>query len=312
MQIINKIVESASVQQFIKAIEIWVPGTESPELELASASYGDLEAFKNASETMRFAYDEGLPGKTWSTGQPIVLTDFSKSYFQRAEAAERARIECGLSFPVFCGDFLQAVVVLFCGGGANVVGAMEVWHNTTDSELELIDGYYGELDRFEWVSRRLSIMKGRGLPGSAWEKGKPIIIDDIGNSNSFLRASNAAKVGITTGLAIPFFNIGSGVQVLVFLSAKGTPIARRFEIWLPDADPDNDTLRFDAGQSVVGQDLAAKYAGTSIKKGEGLLGQCWLTGRPTVAPIEDEDGNVIIVLPVIDQGSLNSIVSLVL
>lgn len=309
MQIVNKIVESASVQQFIKAIEIWVPGTGSHDLELASASYSDLEAFKTTSENMRFAYDEGLPGKTWSTGKPIVLTDFSKSYFQRAEAAERARIECGLSFPVFCGDFLQAVVVLFCGGGANVVGAMEVWHNTTDSELELVDGYYGEMERFEWLSRRLSIMKGRGLPGSAWEEGKPVIIDDIGNSNSFLRASNAAKEGITTGLAIPF-KLDVGVQVLVFLSAKGTPIARRFEIWLPDAD--NGSLHFDAGQGVAGRDLAAKYAGTSIKKGEGLLGQCWLTGRPTVAPIEDEDGDVIVVIPVIDQGSLNSIVSLVL
>jgi hypothetical protein len=310
MQIVNKIVDSASVQQFIQAIEIWVPGTDSHDLVLASASYGDLEAFKTTSETMCFAYDEGLPGKTWSTRQPIVLTDFSKSYFQRAEAAERARIECGLSFPVFCGDFLQAVVVLFCGGGANVVGAMEVWHNTTDSELELVDGYYGEMERFEWVSRRLSIMKGRGLPGSAWEKCKPVIIDDLGNSNSFLRASNAAKVGITTGLAIPYFNMGSDVQVLVFLSAKGTPIARRFEIWLPDAD--NHTLHFDAGQCIAGRDLPAKYAGARIKKGEGLLGQCWLTGRPTVAPIDDEDGDVIIVLPVIDQGALNSIVSLVL
>ncbi len=309
MQIVNEIVESASMQQFIKAIEIWVPGTDSPELELASASYGDLEAFKTTSENMRFAYDEGLPGKTWSTGQPIVLTDFSKSYFQRAEAAERARIECGLSFPVFCGDFLQAVVVLFCGGGANVVGAMEVWQNTTDSELELVDGYYGDMDRFEWLSRRLSIMKGRGLPGSAWDQGKPVIIDDIGNSNSFLRASNAAREGITTGLAIPF-KLGVGVQVLVFLSAKGTPIARRFEIWLPDAD--NGSLHFDAGQCVAGRDLATEYAGTRIERGEGLLGQCWLTGRPTVAPIEDEDGDVIVVIPVIDQGSLNSIVSLVL
>ena len=310
MQIVNKIAEISAVRQFIKAIEIWVPGTDSPELELVSASYGDLEAFKHTSETMRFAYDEGLPGKTWSTGRPIVLTDFSKSYFQRAQAAEQAGIECGLSFPVFCGDFLQAVVVLFCGGGANVVGAMEVWHNATDSELELVDGYYGEMERFEWVSRRLAIMKGRGLPGSAWQKGKPVIIDDIGNTNSFLRASNAAKVGITTGLAIPYFNMGPDVQVLVFLSAKGTPIARRFEIWLPDAE--NDTLRFDDGQCVAGRDLAAQYAGSSIKKGEGLLGQCWLTGRPTVASVKDEDGDVIIVLPVIDQGSLTSIVSLVL
>ncbi len=300
------------MKQFVKAIEIWVPGVNGSVLELASAYYGELEDFKKASESMQFAYDDGLPGKTWSTGRPIVLTDLDNSYFQRAEAAHRAGIACAVSFPVLCGDFLQAVVVLFCGSGKDVVGVMEVWQNPEDGskELSLVDGYYGALEKFEFISRRLTIMYDRGLPGVAWAKGHPVIIDNLGSTNSFLRAAKAAEAGITTGLAIPFFNNDSHVQILALLSARGTPIARRFEIWLPDAS--KEALHFDSGQSYAGDDLGKQYEDISIKKGEGPIGEAWLEGRPLVAQDESDGGAAMIVLPVIRNGSLNSVVCLVL
>lgn len=300
------------MKQFVKAIEIWVPGVNGMVLELSSAYYGELEDFKRTSETMRFAFGQGLPGKTWATRQAIVLTDLDNSYFQRAEAAHQAGIACAASFPILCGDYLHAVVVLFCGGGEDVVGAMEVWHNPNDStkELTLVDGYYGELERFEFISRRLTMMYDRGLPGMAWAKGRPVIIDDLGSTNSFLRAANAAKAGITTGLAIPFIHNDSSVQILTLLSAKGTPIARRFEIWMPNAS--QDLLQFDSGQCHSGDDLKQKYADTVIKKSEGPIGESWITGRPSVANIDTDEGTAMIVLPIISAGSLNSVVCLVL
>ncbi len=300
------------MQQFIKAIEIWVPDNSGLVLELSSSYYGDLEDFKSTSQAMRFQYDQGLPGKTWASGKPIVMTDFDNDYFQRASEAKLAGIVCGISVPIFCGEFLHAVVVLFCGGGRDVIGAMEVWHNAngSNSELKLADGYYGELERFGWVSRRLTMMRGRGLPGSAWMQDKPVIIDDLGRSNTFLRSRNAAEVGITTGLAIPFSYMESDVQILTFLSAKGTPIARCFEIWTPDSN--ENVLRFDSGYCQIDTDLEQKYASSAIKKGEGPLGHAWLSGRPLVAGPESEDGNAMIVLPVIKGCTLNSIVTLVL
>lgn len=300
------------MEQFVRAIEIWVPGKNGLVLELGSAYYGDLVDLKSTSEVMSFAYDEGLPGKTWSTGLPIVLTDFESGYFQRTDIVKKTDIVCGISLPIYCGEFLQAVVVLFCGGGQGVAGAMEVWHNANGSnnELKLLDGYYGVLDKFEWISRRLSILKGRGLPGIAWDQGRPIIINDLGHSTSFLRASHAADVGITTGLAIPFSSHKSDIQVLTLLSMKGTPIAKRFEIWMMD-DVDN-ILKYDSGECYLGTDLGKKYAGQGIKKGEGPLGEAWLTGRPLVVTINPEEGNVIVVLPVSKNGELKSMVCLML
>lgn len=301
------------MKQFIKAVEIWVPGSKNKVLELGSAYYGELGDFKSISESMSFAFDEGLPGKTWSTGRAIVLTDINNnSYFQRAEAANQASIDCGISIPVFCGEFLQAVVILFCGGSEDVKGAMEVWHNTNGSnnELSLVDGYYGELEKFEWVSRRLTIMRGRGLPGSAWDQARPVIMHDLGSSSTFLRASHAADAGITTGLAIPINLVAPDIEILTLLSAEGTPIARRFEIWTPNAD--GTFLQFDSGQCESADDLGQRYADTLIKKGEGPIGEAWLTGRPLVADINPDAGNAMFVLPVIKGCTLNSMVCLVL
>jgi hypothetical protein len=301
------------LKAFVRAVEIWVPDVRGQVLVLSSAYYGDLEEFESASAGMSFEYDEGLPGKTWAAGGPIVLTDFDNSYFQRAEAAKQAGIVCGISLPIYAGEFLQAVVVMFCAGGPEVVGAMEVWRNVNgnDNELKLADGYYGDLERFEWVSRRLTIMRGRGLPGGAWQQGRPIIIDDIGRSNTFLRARNAAELGITTGLAMPFSYSESEITILNFLSAKDTPIARRFEIWM--VDPDEQCITFDSGQCSAGTDLAGHYADTRISKGHGPLGEAWLTGRPVVTDVEDPAlGEAMVVLPVIDRGSLNSLVCMVM
>lgn len=301
------------MKPFVAAVEIWVPNAQGQTLVLSSAFYGDLEEFESASAGMSFAYDEGLPGKTWADGGPIVLTDFDYSYFQRAEAAKRAGIVCGVSLPIYAGEFLHAVVVLFCAGGPEVVGAMEVWHNVNgnDSQLKLADGYYGDLERFEWISRRLTIMRGRGLPGGAWQQGRPIIIDDIGRANTFLRARNAAELGITIGLAIPFSYSESEITILNFLSAKDTPIARRFEIWM--VDPNEKCMAFDSGQCSTGTDLASNYADTRIRKGEGPLGEVWLTGRPVVTDVDDRAlGDAMLVLPVIDRGSLNSVVCMVM
>ncbi len=300
------------MEQIVKAIEIWVPGARQPVLELGSAYYGDVGDFKRTGEAITFAYDQGLPGKTWASGRPIILPDIRSTDFQRTEAAMKANIVSGIALPFYSGEFLQAVAVLFFGGGRDVVGAMELWQTVRDSdtELRLVDGYYGDLDKFEWVSRRLTMKRGRGLPGSAWELGKPLIIEDLGQSGTFLRASHAEAAGITTGLAIPFDYTEPEVQILTLLSAKGTPIARRFEIWMPNED--RTRLQYDSGHCISGTDLALEYAGTAIIRGEGPLGQAWLTGRPSVVAIPAGEGQALIVLPIIKDASLASMVCLVL
>lgn len=302
---------------FIRAAEVWLLDISCRYLVLGSAHYGEqqeeaLQEFRSASEVMRFAIDEGLPGKTWAARRPLIWTDLNTSHFKRTQLAEKARLVCGLSIPVFAGEFLLGVVVLFCTGDDEVAGAVEVWRNRDfyDTELQLMDGYYGKLEKFEYISRRLTIMRGRGLPGLAWMQSSPTIISNLAESTSFIRARNAAECNLTTGLAIPFFYTDRDVQVVTFLSTERTPAAARFEVWRPDAS--NRYLLFDEGYCAKGSDLKAIHRGKAYDRGESAPGLVWLNGRPLVEQSEDADQGVSVYIPFIIGGILKAVVKFVL
>lgn len=300
---------------FLKAAEIWIPDMNKPCLTLGSSDYSQVPAFGNASSEMSFEYGKGLPGETWKAGHPLIWNDLDNDAFLRSGAAKEAGLACGVSIPVFGSEFLQAVLVLFFAEGEDLAGAVELWSNThgDDNELNLVEGYFGKLERFEWITRRLTILRGRGLPGTAWESGKPLIIDDLGSSSSFLRARNAAEDGITTGLAIPLQRHDMAAYILCLLSAKGTPIAHRFEIWQPNVE---GKLQFDSGYCDSGIDLKERYQQQQFTKGEGILGLVWLTGQPRIGNFSkiddkgDKNSRPMIFIPVSDSNKLVSIVAL--
>ena len=82
------------MKTFIRVVELWVPDRTRTRLEfggcLGSEEYSE---FKAVSENALFAYDEGLPGKAWASGHPVILTEFANSYFKRTDEA----IEAGLT-----------------------------------------------------------------------------------------------------------------------------------------------------------------------------------------------------------------------
>jgi hypothetical protein len=69
--------------------------------------------------------------------------------------------------------------------------------------------------------------------------------------------------------------------VLSLLSARRTPIAKRFEIWKPDASA--DALVFQSGYCSSGCDLDVAFAGLTIHRGEGTIGRAWASGLPAVS-----------------------------
>lgn len=304
------------MKTFIKAIEIWIPDRERTQLELGSGLYGTLTDFKTASEWQHFAYGEGLPGKAWAEGHPIVLTRFEHSCFKRTEEAHQAGLTCGIALPIFSGDFLMAVVVFLCGDDDEQVGAIEVWRSeeSTGDILQVMDGYYGKMEQFEKISRQLRLSKGHGLAGMAWETGMPVLKQDIGTVAEFSEATDAQPVGIATGLGIPAAHGHGQVYVMTFLSAKATPIAKRIQIWIPDGQ--NHQLICRQGYSKDGNNLAEIFETLTVKKGEGALGRVWLTGMPLITGNleiqynpELDNLSSMLAIPVIEQGQLKAIVT---
>ena len=225
------------MKTFIKVIESWLPSGDRTVLEFGGALYGEHSRFGAASRQMCFGRGEGLPGQAWEAGHPIVLKEFEGSAFRRIAAARAEGLTCGIAVPIFAGDFLTAVVVIFCGDDA-AHAAIELWGNEPErsKDMSLVDGYYGTTaEAFEFLSRRTGFRRGHGLPGAAWESGLPVFVADLGRGAGFMRADSAVKVGINRGFAMPCSTRGSGHYVMAFLSALATPTARRFEIWRPDA-----------------------------------------------------------------------------
>jgi hypothetical protein len=215
----------------------------------------------------------------------------------------------------------MAVLVLLCGDDAKHVGAIELWHNDPEvsHEMGLVDGYYGTADMFEFNSRHTRFPRGFGLPGRVWKAGMPLIIKDLHNSKRFLRWEEASEIGINCGVGIPYKTANEHTWVMTFLSAQATPIAARFEIWVPDAS--RTALVFQSGDCSRDTDLDALYASTTIRKGEGSIGGAWATGMPVInenlkhdetipASLAGRSGlNQIVVLPAIDNALLKAVLA---
>lgn len=70
-----------------------------------------LEAFRNASLSMRFGPGEGLPGRAWQTKEPVWIDDVScDPNFRRADVASILGLRAGAAFPVVADD--EVVVIL--------------------------------------------------------------------------------------------------------------------------------------------------------------------------------------------------------
>ena len=292
---------SAIKANFVRAIEIWVPASDRGKLTLKSGHYGELDYFERISRGMRFAFDEGLPGKCWAAGRPIILKDLANSYFKRGDAAMNVGLSCAVALPTFVGPDLTAVTVLFCGDDAQQIGAVELWRAAPgEPQMSLDDGYFGRLEKFEFTSRHTQFAPTTGLPGRVWDQQMPVILDDLGRADQFVRHGSAQKVGLSRGIGIPVpVRDPSDNWVITFLSARNSPIARRVEFWAPHAS--RGTFGFVRGYCENGEDLGAIHANAFPPLDAGALGEARLTCRPVLTG--DLDGRLAhLIIPIVQKG----------
>jgi len=309
------------MKTFIRAVEYWVPSADRTTLAHGGGWYGAAPGFGALSAQMCFGPGEGLPGQAWQQGHPIVLRQFEGSYFRRTEAAHRAGLTCAIAIPILAGEFLMAVVVMFCGDDAAHAGAIELWHNdpARSTDMTLADAYYGTTaEAFEYIARHVSFRRGTGLPGIVWDTGMPMYIEDLGRGQRFLRAASATKVGINRGLAIPCAGPAPDTWVLAFLSALGTPLARRIEVWLPD--PARTELHRVAGFCEVLGRLPPAEGEAPIARGASTLGMAMASGIPGLThQAGDEPGElgasatvaglqVLLAMPLLRDGRLLAVI----
>ncbi len=272
---------------FILASEVWIPGPSGDVLLRSDGVYGPLKPFEAAAEEHGFARGEGLPGRAWKEGRPILLTDLSDPAFRRAGPAADAGLAAAAAIPVFSGPTLKGVLVLFCGRDDAHVGALEIWRGE-GGRMVHDAGFYGAATTFRAVSEATSFEPGQGLPGGVWAANAPILMRDLGHGAGFVRAEAARDAGLATGLGLPIASPSGTPYVLALLSGRVTPVARRFEIW--------DALPARAGRPAVASltdglcDSEGPLWGTERKLGpwQGPVGRALATGAPvTETPVTD-------------------------
>jgi hypothetical protein len=185
--------------------------------------------------------------------------------------------------------------------------------------MKLAEGYFGTADMLEFNARYTHFPRGYGLPGRVWKKNRPLIVKNMLRSTAFLRWQQAMEVGINRALGIPYTHASGHSWVLTLLSARGTPIARRFEFWVPNATL--DALTFESGDCDQNTSLDAGYQNAAIGKGQGLIGQVWSSQLPAVSTRLAEDASpagksamaaglgMAVALPFIDQRGLTAVLA---
>ena len=117
------------MKTFIRVVEVWVPSADGTLLEFGGGMYDHARGSGTISRHRVFGRGEGLPGRAWESGRPIIKKRLADSYFLRARAAAAKGLSWAVALPQFHGIQLKSVLLNFCGDDAAHAGAIELWHN---------------------------------------------------------------------------------------------------------------------------------------------------------------------------------------
>ncbi len=174
-----------------------------------------------------FAEYRDVAAQVAGTGQPILIIDKELLAFDTAAL---------LVFPVYRGGRVISIVALAASSSPDAIGVFEIWEPVgVYDDVKLSQGYYPKLDRFQNVSSFVRFEKGIGLPGQVWHRQRAVVHDNLPDHPGFLRAAGASAESLITGIGIPVCD-DDFVASIVLISAQRSPLARGFEVWIPDSE----------------------------------------------------------------------------
>ena len=155
----------------------------------------------------------------------------------------------------------------------------EVWVPSADgSLLELADGIFDAAPAFGSSSRAMCFGRAEGLPGNAWEEGRPLLLRRL--EGSFFRRTTAARAaGLTCAVALPIFLGERLTSVVVLLCGYGNGVAGAevgaIELWRNDPRVESDLRLADGYFGATDPDLEALSRDSFLPRGQGLPGLAW-------------------------------------
>lgn len=261
------ITQSPPTNTLLIGAEVWSPLDDTMARQTATPSIGDLDQRIGSDHTQAIcaAVEQSAQDKF-----PKLIT------LMKAQATAWV-------WPVIDREQVTSVVVLYFSTAGEVQAAAELWTGRPGrSELCLADAKYTGLDRFAKLSPYISFPKGSGLPGLVWETNIPQIVEGLGQSSLFMRATGAQSEGLSVGFAIPCI-AGSTLQaVSLLLSGTASPLALAYETWLPEQHAGSLRLVKHDGAYVAAPSVAKASKKLSVPAGDTWIGRAWATRKPEV------------------------------
>jgi PAS domain S-box-containing protein len=142
---------------------------------------------------------------------------------QRERDAARLQVQYGVARAIAEADTFDEAAPKLLAAIARPLGRELAlfWTKRDDGTLRSIadwceDGL--DADAFQRASRELVLAPGRGLPGQAWETGRPVWLGDALASGNFIRAREAEEADLHGGMAFPVIGGGGCIGVIELYS----------------------------------------------------------------------------------------------
>ncbi|HSW03461.1 GAF domain-containing protein [Aquabacterium sp.] len=151
----------------------------------------------------------------------------------------------------------------------------EVWEPSADGALlELAGGLYGAAPAFGALSQGLCFGRAEGLPGHAWDEGRPILLERF--EHSFFRRTAAAQAaGLGCALALPVFIDERLTCVVVLLCGEAATHQGAIELWHNDPRLSGDLALKEGYFGKDAKQLETLSRDAWLPRGSGLPGQAW-------------------------------------
>ncbi len=164
------------------------------------------------------------------------------------------------------------------------IRVVEVWvPDASGTLLEPGGAWYGTATRFGALSRQMCFGRGEGLPGQAWEAGRPLVLKQFEGS-AFRRTAAAHADGLTCGIALPVFN-GATLKAVVLIFCGDSPDleaqqAGAIELWRNQPAVSKDMVLDDGYYGTTSNVFEFISRRTAFRPGTGLPGLAWESGLP--------------------------------
>ena len=131
-------------------------------------------------------------------------------------------------------EVMPGIIETLCTGLSWECGAY--WSLDKDGALLRCAASWGEntsaIQEFLALTKKMSAPSGVDLPGRAWAKGGPLLVEDIGSEQSFSRMQAALQAGLHGALALPITSGGKTFGVIELFGAQAIRSEEALMHWL--------------------------------------------------------------------------------